>query len=458
VLVELKRLKLPFTRDTLTALLQTAARLRSVDETVATLRFIRDIAVNKLRLTTADFDAFLRVFATGGDVQGALFMYDEIQRLGMQVGLGAYEQLLYACGRAEMVSMAMSLLEHIKANAVNRPTVSAASSPWGASGAVAVSYALPASLFEHLVGGLLSSTTNASFDAFPACLSILDHMRHLSEPPHSLCPPPTAALYTTLIAAYRERSRIREAHDTYIAMRRDRLLLPTADFNKLLAAVSKGEADGRPGEGVNRAMQMMRERIEAYKREGGEVIDVSSFNLLLDVGMQQRRQDAITVVLEWMDAFGCKRDVETYNKLIERYARTEKQQDEEKPMRRTGKPVAAAAAAAVSSDRRNPSLVLALQTYHELLTSALQPNLTTFHTLLTAASDDDDHWLLWCVLDDMETAKVRPVEKTFQLALEAAEKGDEGRGRWGEEVSGGSGGGREGREEVAGLLEKRRMW
>ena len=429
VIVEIKRLKLPFRRDTVTALLQTAARLRSADETIATLRFIREVCVPKLRLTTEDFDGFLSVFASSGDVQGAMFMVDDMQRMGMQVGLGAYEQLLYACGRGEMVSMAMSLLEHIKASATARMQnrVSATSSLWSNSSSSAVSYPLPPSLFEHLISGLLSTSTNATFDAFPSCLSILDHMRHLSEPPQSLCQPPTAALYSTLIAAYRKRGRILEAHDTYISMRRDRLLLPTADFNALLAAVAKSsEADGRPGEGVNRAMQMMRERIEAHKREGGEPIDVSSFNLLLDVGMQQRRQDAITVVLKWMDASGCKRDVATYNKLIERYARTE----EEEPARKTGRTRAPAAAAAAPSDRRNPTLVLALQTYHELLTSSLQPDLTTFHTLMTAAGVDDDHWLLWCVLDDMETARVRPVEKTFQLALEAAEKSDDGRGRW----------------------------
>ena len=430
ILVELRRLKLPQHLDTLTALLHTAARLCSVDETIATLRFIREVCVPKMRLTTDDFDGFLRVFATSGDVQGAMFMYDEMQRLRMQVGLGAYEQLLYACGRGEMVSMAMSLLEHIKANAADRSQVSAASSPWSASSGNAgsnESYPLPASLFEHLISGLLSTSTSASFDAFPSCLSILDHMRDLSEPPHSLCPPPTAALYTTLIAAYRKRNRVREAHDTYVSMRRDRLLLPTADFNALLAAVAKlSEADARPGEGVNRAMQLMRERIEAHKREGGEPVDVSSFNLLLDVGMQQRRQDAITVVLEWMDALGCKRDVATYNKLIESYART----DEEDQARPTGKDISSAAAAAGSTDRSNPSLVLALQTYHELLTSSLQPDLTTFHTLITAAGDDDDHWLLWRLLDDMEAADVRPAEKTFQLALEAAVQGDGARGRW----------------------------
>ena len=426
VLLELKRLKLPIQRDTLTALLQTAARLRAVDDTIAVLRFIRDVAVQRLRLTTEDFDHFLRIFATSGDVQGALFMYDEMQRLGMQVGLGAYEQLLYACGRAEMVSMAMSLLEHIKANAAAQRRVSTASSPWASTSISGVSYPLPASLFEHLVSGLLSSTTNASFDAFPSCLSLLDHMRQLSEPPHSLCPPPTAALFSMLIAAYRHRRRIREAHDMYISMRRDRLLLPTAEFNALLSAVAKSsEADGRPGEGVNRAMQMMRERIEAYKREGGESIDVSSFNSLLDVGMQQRRQDAITVVLEWMDALGCKRDLATYNKVIERFAQTR----EDDPGRRSGR-VMSSAAAAATSNRRNPSLVLALQTYHELLASALQPNIITFHTLIAAAASDDDYWLLWCVLDDMEAAKVRPVEKTFQLTREAAEGGDDGRGRW----------------------------
>ena len=428
VLIELRRSRLPFQRDTLTALLQTTARLRQVDDTVATMRFIRDVCVAKLRLTTDDFDGFLRVFASSGDVQGAMFMYDEMQRLGMQVGLGAYEQLLYACGRGEMVSLAMSVLEHIKANATagTRTRVSAASSPWASNSSSADLHPLPASLFEHLIGGLLSSSTTGSFDPFPACLSILDHMRQLSEAPHSLCPPPTAALYAALIAAYRKRSRISEAHDTYITMRRERLLLDTADFNALLSAMAKqSETDGRPGEGVNGAMQMMRERIEAHKREGGEPIDVSTFNLLLDVGLRHKRQDAITVVLEWMDSLGCKRDVGTYNKLIKRYARRE----EEDMGTGTGKSASLAAVAVTSTDRGNPSLSLALQTYHELLTSALQPDIITFHTLMTAAGEDD-HWLLWCVLDDMETAQVRPSVKTFQLALQAAEKGDERRGRW----------------------------
>ena len=427
LLLELRKMKLQLERETVTALLQTAAKLRSADDTIATLRFIREVCMPKLRLTTEDFDDFLRVFAKAGDVQGAMFMYDEMQRLRMQVGLGAYEQLLFACGRGEMVSMAMSLLEHIKASAASRTQtqVSAASSPWGSA---ATQYALPASLFEHLISGLLIST-NRSFDPFPSCLSLVEHMRQLSEAQHSLCPPPTAAIYSSLIIAYSKRGRIREAYDTYISMRRERLLLPTAkEFNALLAAVAEqSEAGDRPGEALNRCMQMMRERIEAQKREGGEPIDVSSFNLLLDLSLQQGRQDALTVVLEWMDASGCKRDVATYNKLIERYASAGAEERE-----RAVTPGSSRRAAAKLSPRQNHSLVLALQMYHELLSSALQPDVATFHTLMAAARDDGDHWLLWCILRDMESANVQPVqvEKSFQLALETAEKGEDVRSRW----------------------------
>ena len=210
-------------------------------------------------------------------------------------------------------------------------------------------------------------------------------------------------------------------------MRRDGLLLPTNHFNDLLAAVSRSsELDVRPGEEVNRAMQLMRERIEVYKRERSDPIDVSSFNVLLDIGMQHRRSDAISVTLEWMESLGCKKDLNTYNKLIERYtARNNnslQQQSNNKKQIDTATPP--------PTFLVDQSLLPALQMYHQLLDNDLPPNLDTFHTLISAAGDDGDHWLLWCVLNDMELAQARPTERTFQLALKAAEAGKGGRGQW----------------------------
>ena len=157
LLFELTRLKLPLGRSLIKTLLQTTARLRSVDETIATLRFIRDYCVSRLELTAADYNDFLRVFAGCGDVQGSMFVFDEMQRLQMKVGMSTWEQLLYACGRGEMVSMAMSLLEHVKESGVARSN--------------GQDYLLPATLFEHLISGLVSSSTTASFRRLP-CLPL----------------------------------------------------------------------------------------------------------------------------------------------------------------------------------------------------------------------------------------------------------------------------------------------
>ena len=440
IFADVRRHNLPVTIDTVNSFMAASARLRSLEDIMRTLAWLRDDC-RHIAVGLDEYNTWLGLFARGGDLQGAMILYDDMVRRGLQANDVTFQHLLFACGKAEMLSMGLSLLEHISSTAATAATaqpqpqaetetkaetdsiptpeagdskaptsifsppvfptsaaaaslppflspVSAPAAP--AAPAAAGSFPVSPSLFEHLISGLLSISVASSFNKLEAALSVLKLMRTYAA--SGLTAAPTLRVYSSLIAAYRRGHDLRRAYELYIEMRRDGLLLPTEDFNLLLLAMGKGD------DGVRQALGMMKERVEAWRLGGGQAVDVSSFNSLLDLcrQLQRERKEVVQAVLELMQQLGVQRDAATYSRLIDLHA-------------------------------AEGQLVQALAVYHQLLASGLQPDVLTFNNLIAAAGDD--HWLVWCALLDLSRARVAPTDKTMMLAMQAAERKDSS-GAW----------------------------
>ena len=393
-----------------------AARIANSEDTMRALHWVRTEGKH-LQLGVAEYNSFLHPFAVRGELTGAMYVFDDMTRQGIQGDEATHQRLLYACGRAGQADLGLSLLEHVRTQAevrVNRasdpqaaaaaslsgsaeaspssasPSPSSASDAQQASPSSSPGYLLPSSLFDALIGGLLVERSDSPppMSALTASHSILHRQRAYHA--QGVAPPPSLSTYAALINAYRRSAQSGPAYQLYVEMRTEGHLLPTADFNALLTLIGQQSEDG-----LRLSLSLIKERIEAYKAAGGDAVEVSTFNTLIPLCRRWEKLEHLSSLLEQMAALGVDKDLSTYNHLIDSYG------------------------------AYDVSRVLTL--YHSLLASKLQPDLHTFHLLLSVASDD--HRLVWAILQDLARAGVAPQEKTFLIALASAERKDKA-GRW----------------------------
>ena len=338
VFTDMHRYGIRASLETVDVMMAACARLRSMEDVMRALVWVRDDCQH-LDIGLQQYNGWLQLFSRGGDLHGAMFVYDEMVRHGHRGDEATFQHLLHACGKAELLNIGVSLLDHIKTNAILAPqpppsdaiptpeaadAIEAADTqlngaadqleaPSSSSSSLAivsaaaalpapsvessseVSYAVPGSLFETFLLALLSSPVDSSFDCLSAGLSVLKLMQTYAA--SGLSPAPTLRIFSALITAHRRRNWQHRAYELYIEMRRSGLLLPTEEFNALMTAIG---SVGRGEEGVRQALGMMKDRIEAFRLGGCEPVDVGSFNTLLELCRHRERLDVVTAVLDQM--------------------------------------------------------------------------------------------------------------------------------------------------------------
>ena len=416
--VDLQRLRIRPTLDTCQRVMAAAARIANPDDCMRALTWLRTEA-KQLQLGVVEYNGFLRAFAARGELNGAMYVFDDMVRSGMRGDDDTFRQLLHAAGRAGQSDLGLSLLEHIRTTAEVRadaapavrgpsePPTSAsdapsaqadsapshspssgqplpgAASPLPPPPSSSPSYPLSSVLFEALLSGLLAERGDsgaAALQALSSAHSILNRQRAYHA--QGVAPPPSLSAYSSLISAYRRSAQPGPAYQLYVEMRTEGHLLPPSDFNALLTLIGQQSDDG-----LRLALSLLKERIEAHRVAGLAPVLVSTFNAVIGLCRQRDKVDHISTLLQHMQQLGVERDLTTFHHLIELYGAHD--------------------------------LHRALQLYHQLLAAPLSPDIHTFHLLLAAASDT--RRVVWAILQDLQRSGVCPQERTFLLALQSAE-------------------------------------
>ena len=282
------------TERTIRILFDACALIKSTDETMTVLKFLREhcthISVNAQLLTTV-----LQSFANNLDVSGAVLIYHEMQRIGIRPTLEVYQLLLQTFGGSKLMEASFTLFDHMRENGHSR---------------------LHSSLFEVLIEACVAAKYSAGAQ------QTFNKMRTLSELGASDAP--TQRVYTLVIRSFLESGKLRDAHTLYREMRLSGAIIADESvFNSFLSAMTNDITFG-----LTEALDILNDRIHAHSSSPQNIPPptTSSFNVLLTVAAKDQNINALMHLLDQMSLNKVNANIQTYSTLINATMLIQKQQ------------------------------------------------------------------------------------------------------------------------------------